>query len=75
MLQKQIRSIMKYCFNSVKHKLQSRLGIFDIYGLDFMVDENMKIWLIEINVNPAMHTNCEVLKQSLPGIVGGTVGK
>ena len=65
---------MKYCFNSVKHKLQSRLGIFDIYGFDFMVDENMKIWLIEINVNPALMTNCTVLKELLPGVVGGTVG-
>ena len=66
---------MKYCFNAVKHKLQSRLGLFDIYGLDFMIDENMKIWLIEINVNPAMHTNCDVLKEALPPILEETVGK
>jgi len=66
---------MKYCFNSVKHKLQSRLGLFDIYGFDFMIDSNMKIWLIEINVNPAMHVNCEVLKENLPGILAGTIGR
>ena len=66
---------MKYCFNSVKHKLQSRLGIFDIYGFDFMIDGNMKIWLIEINVNPALMTNCSVLKELLPRVVGGTVGE
>lgn len=65
---------MKYCFNSVKHKLQSRMGLFDIYGLDFMIDENMKMWLIEINVNPAMHTNCDVLKETLPDILEQTIG-
>jgi len=66
---------MKYCFNAVRHKLQSRLGLFDIYGFDFMIDENMKIWLIEVNVNPAMHVNCDTLKEVIPPILRETVGK
>lgn len=40
-----------------------------------MIDENMKIFLIEINVNPAMHVNCDVLKETIPGILHETVGK
>lgn len=41
--QKQMQKIMIHCFNSVKHKLQSRIGFFDLFGLDFMVDTDMKV--------------------------------
>ena len=27
---------------------------FEIFGLDFMLDENFKIWLIEVNSNPCL---------------------
>lgn len=42
-LQKQMQKIMIHCFNSVKHKLQSRVGFFDLFGLDFMVDTDLKV--------------------------------
>lgn len=38
-----MQKIMIHCFNSVKHKLQSRIGFFDLFGLDFMVDLEMKV--------------------------------
>ncbi len=27
---------------------------FEIYGFDFMIDEELKPWLIEINTNPCI---------------------
>ncbi len=27
---------------------------FEIFGLDFMIDENIKTWLIEVNTNPCL---------------------
>lgn len=72
-LTKQMQKIMIHCFNSVKHKLQSRVGFFDLFGLDFMVDTDLKVYLIEINVNPALHTNCEALKEVIPGVVEETL--
>ncbi|XP_067658882.1 uncharacterized protein [Haliotis asinina] len=72
-LTRQMQRIMLHCFNSVKHKLQCKVGYFDLYGLDFMVDQEMKIWLIEININPCLATNCSALKEVIPGMVEETI--
>lgn len=32
-----------------------------LFGLDFMLDENFKPWLIEFNANPCLETTCMVL--------------
>lgn len=34
-----------------------------------------KVWLIEVNMNPALHTNCETLGRVSPGVVNETLGK
>nr|XP_059868002.1 inactive polyglycylase TTLL10 [Delphinus delphis] len=32
-----------------------------------------QVWLLEMNSNPALHTNCEVLKEVIPGVVTETL--
>ena len=27
---------------------------FEVFGLDFILDENYKLWLIEVNANPCL---------------------
>ncbi|XP_063409550.1 uncharacterized protein LOC134692870 isoform X1 [Mytilus trossulus] len=68
-LTKQMQKIMIHCFNSVKHKLNQRIGYFDLFGLDFMVDADLKVWLIEINVNPSLAVTCGAQKEVVPGVV------
>ncbi|XP_026966408.1 inactive polyglycylase TTLL10 isoform X7 [Sagmatias obliquidens] len=62
--QKRMQQIMAHCFLSVKSKLKCKLGYFDLIGCDFLIDENFKVWLLEMSSNPALHTNCEVLKET-----------
>lgn len=38
-----MQQIMKQCFLAVKTKLERRLGLFDLIGCDFMVDEDFKV--------------------------------
>lgn len=58
----------KYLMQSVKHKIDPhrRHHGFEILGFDFMLDENLKLYLIEINNNPALGTfNCKVLENAI----------
>ncbi|XP_072223862.1 protein polyglycylase TTLL10 [Leuresthes tenuis] len=70
---KRMQQIMTQCFFAVKSKLDCRSGFFDLIGCDFMVDEDFKVWLLEMNCNPALHTNCEVLKKVIPSTVVETL--
>lgn len=36
-------------------KYSRELG-FELLGFDFMIDENLKVWLIEVNQNPCLST-------------------
>ena len=40
--------------NSVKTSLNpnKRKNIFELFGYDFLIDEDFRLWLIEINTNP-----------------------
>ncbi|XP_068588958.1 protein polyglycylase TTLL10 isoform X2 [Cebidichthys violaceus] len=71
---KRMQQIMTQCFLAVKSKFDCRLGFFDLIGCDFLVDEDFKVWLLEMNCNPALHTNCEVLKEVIPSTVVESLG-
>ncbi|XP_062449532.1 LOW QUALITY PROTEIN: inactive polyglycylase TTLL10 [Rhea pennata] len=66
---KRMQQIMMQCFLAAKLKLERKLGYFDLIGCDFLIDENFKVWLLEMNANPALHTNCKVLRDIIPTIV------
>uniref|UniRef100_A0A8C5P3D9 Protein polyglycylase TTLL10 n=1 Tax=Jaculus jaculus TaxID=51337 RepID=A0A8C5P3D9_JACJA len=70
---KRMQQIMAHCFLAVKSKLEGKLGYFDLIGCDFLIDEDFKVWLLEMNSNPALHTNCGVLKEVIPGVVMETL--
>ncbi|XP_035758038.1 inactive polyglycylase TTLL10 [Egretta garzetta] len=72
---KRMQQIMLQCFLAAKHKLDHKLGYFDLIGCDFLIDENFKVWLLEMNANPALHTNCKVLRDIIPTVVYESLGK
>lgn len=63
-------SIFRRIKKIVKCSLQSagRLGLrksntFELFGYDFMVDENFKPWLLEVNSSPSMDYSTRVTAQ------------
>nr|XP_056721490.1 inactive polyglycylase TTLL10 [Euleptes europaea] len=70
---KRMKEIMLQCFLAVKSKLECKLGYFDLIGCDFLIDEDFKVWLLEMNANPALHTNCSALKNIIPTVVNETL--
>ncbi|CAI5782869.1 inactive polyglycylase TTLL10 [Podarcis lilfordi] len=70
---KRMKEIMLQCFLAVKSKLECKMGYFDLIGCDFLIDEDFKVWLLEMNANPALHTNCSALKSIIPTVVNETL--
>lgn len=40
--------------------------VFEVFGLDFMIDREFQPWLIEVNTNPCIETSCLVLERVIP---------
>lgn len=52
----QIRASIKVCFDSTFDILNpnNRVHTFELFGFDFMLDENYKAWLLECNSGPSL---------------------
>ena len=63
-----IHEIIKFCFQSVKSKINSmnRKYTFEIFGFDFMIDCNFQPFLIEINTNPGLEESSPLIRMLVP---------
>lgn len=42
---------------------------FELFGLDFMIDDDFKPWLIEVNYNPSITTKGDVTGSLIPLLI------
>ena len=47
-------------------KQNNRKNVFELFGFDFLLDEDFRIWLIEINTNPFLGTPNQYMQGLLP---------
>jgi len=54
--------------NSVKAALNpnKRKNVFELFGYDFLIDEDLRLWLIEINTNPYFGVPNKFIADLLP---------
>lgn len=57
--------------NSVQEKINKKLRnyCFEIFGYDFIVDDEFKVWLIEVNTNPCIELSSPLLKSIIPRMI------
>jgi len=58
-------------FRAVYGKLdpKKRNNCFEVFGLDFMIDEHFKPYLIEVNTNPCLNLSAPLLVRLIPNMI------
>lgn len=66
-----MKDIIIDCFLSVRWKMNPsrRKGVFELFGFDFLLDEDFRVWLIEINTNPYLGTPNKQMEVLVPKMV------
>jgi Tubulin-tyrosine ligase family len=66
-----IVQLITISFKSVQNKLnpRSRQHCFELFGYDFIIDSDIKPWLIEVNTNPCLELSSPLLAQLIPKMI------
>jgi len=67
----QFKKLTADCFRATWGKMDpsKRINTFEVYGLDFMLDENFKVYLIEVNTNPCLELASPLLARLIPSML------
>ena len=70
-----IKKIIKITFRSVKKKINpyNRNFTFEIFGFDFMLDEDFNPFLIEVNTNPGLEESSPLIKMLVPRMIDDAI--
>ena len=58
---------VKAVYNKVNP--QPKIFSFQMFGLDFILDDQFRPWLIEVNTNPSLELNSPVVERIIPQMV------
>ena len=70
----QIKCMITHSVRSVYSKIdpKRRCHCMEIFGYDFMLDENFKVILIEANTNPCLEITSTLLSRIIPAMLDDT---
>ncbi len=55
--------IIYLTWKSVQDQVEHRKRSFELFGYDFMVDERLRPWLLEVNSSPSLDYSTRVTEQ------------
>ena len=66
-----MKDIIIDTFCSVKSQINPnhRKNHFELFGYDFLIDEDFRTWLIEVNSNPYIGTPSKFTEQLIPKMI------
>ena len=64
----QMKLLVKISFKAVANKLLKTVPVlcFEIFGYDFILDNDFKLWILEINNNPGLGISSPLIKKLIP---------
>jgi len=67
----QMKLLVKISFKSVGNKLLKTMPIlcFEIFGYDFILDKDFKLWILEINNNPGLGISSPLIEKLIPRMI------
>jgi hypothetical protein len=68
---KRAKDIMIDTYLSVRRTINphNRKNSFELLGYDFLIDEDFRVWLIEVNTNPYIGVPNNYIKKLLPELM------
>lgn len=71
-LQRKMKNIVVWSIKSCEGYVLGRKGSCELVGYDFMIDEHLNPWLIEINMSPSMDYSTSVTKKLVKMVLTDT---
>lgn len=69
-----MRKALAWLYWASRERLERRPGYFDLLGIDFMLDADLRLHLLEVNSNPAMFFDSSpTLEELVPSLIGTTL--
>ena len=68
-----MKTIVECCFSCVQDMMDSRVHSFEVFGFDFMLDEQLNVYLLEVNSSPSMEYSTAVTKNLVQKALKGLV--
>ena len=59
----QMQNITRWALMCAQDMLENRKNSCEVYGYDFMLDEEFNIWLLEVNASPDMSPSTDVTER------------
>ena len=62
---------MRDTFRAVERKIdpERKTNSFEVFGYDFMIDDQLQLKLIEVNTNPSIEICCPLLARIIPSML------
>jgi tubulin monoglycylase TTLL3/8 len=68
-IHEKIKNAIICSFYAVHHEIKQRGNSHELFGYDFMIDEDKNVYLIEVNASPALDYSTKITKEAVQKMV------
>ena len=72
-IKEKIKNAIICSFDCARHEIGYRENSHELYGYDFMIDEDFNVYLIEINSSPAMDYSTSITEKLVKEMLGNII--